>query len=91
MSSPRPPKKEAPTFEQSMTRLESIVRRMDDADTGLEEMIALVEEGLKLIHSSREMLNKAELRITKLEHEQTQPQNTAKPEQQPSDNGFSLF
>lgn len=54
-------------FEQATVRLEEIVERLDDPATGLEEMISLVEEGLTLIRRSRDLLNKAELRIRTLE------------------------
>lgn len=75
----------APTFEQCADRLDSIVARMEQPDTGLEEMIALVEEGLGLIRNSRKMLAEAELKIRTLE-EQPEP---AAP--QPEDDGFSLL
>lgn len=91
MSAKHQTKTQPLSFEQSVARLDSIVRRMDEADTGLEEMIALVEEGLQLIRSSREILTKAELRIHMLEQEQNQPQNDGVPEQIKSDNDFSLI
>lgn len=55
------------SFEQSMSRLESISAALEQPETGLEETIRLVEEGLKLVKSSRELLHSAELRIKKLE------------------------
>lgn len=91
MASSHKSKKDALTFEQSMERLDSIVKRIDSPDTALEEMISLVEEGLQLIRSSRETLKKAELRINMLENEAA-PQaseSSAAPDQR--DNGFSLF
>lgn len=69
MPTPRKTKSEQPTFEQTVSRLEEIVNLMDNPATGLEEMIALVEEGTRLVHSGRDMLNKAELRITTLEND----------------------
>ncbi len=91
--SPRPPRKETPSFEQSTARLEEIVTRMDDPQTGLEEMIALVEEGLALVRSSRKLLAEAELRIRTLET----PDTPATPLPAPAgndtrnDDGFSLI
>lgn len=84
-------KKDVLTFEQSVARLDEIVQRVDAPDTGLEEMIALVEEGLKLIRSSREMLDKAELRITMLENESVPQPTEHTQETKQSDHGFSLF
>ena len=61
-------KKEQLNFEQATSRLEGIVSRMDKPETGLEEMILLTEEGLKLIHACRSLLKDAELRIQQLEN-----------------------
>ncbi len=91
--SPRPTKKETPSFEQATARLEAIVARMDDPQTGLEEMIALVEEGTALVRSSRKLLAEAELRIRTLENPDAIPaQPTLPPQAAPrnDDDGFSL-
>ncbi len=94
--SPRPSKKEAPGFEQATARLEAIVARMDDPQTGLEEMIALVEEGTRLVRSSRKLLAEAELRIRTLETPDT-PDPTRAPqpgnheEANRNDDGFTLI
>ncbi len=93
--SPRPSKKETPGFEQATARLEAIVARMDDPQTGLEEMIALVEEGSALVRSSRKLLAEAELRIRALENPDAAPARRApapKQEEAPcTDDGFSLI
>ncbi len=93
--SPRTSSRENPSFEQATARLEAIVARMDDPQTGLEEMIALVEEGTRLVHSSRQLLARAELRIRTLAPPDTAP---ARPPQPPTpedanrnDDGFSLL
>lgn len=67
--SPRPSSKKEQyiSFEQATARLEAIVDKINHPDTGLEEMISLVEEGHKLIKSSRKLLTEAELRIQQLE------------------------
>lgn len=57
-------------FEQATSRLEEIVAQIDNPETSLEEMISLVDEGLKLIRSSRELLKKAEFKIQQLETSQ---------------------
>lgn len=57
-------------FEQAMNRLEEISALLDNPETGLEDTINLVEEGLKLVRSSRKLLDNAELRIKVLENPQ---------------------
>lgn len=84
------PKKDKMTFEQATARLEDIVERIDSPETGLEEMISLVEEGLKLIRSSRKLLNDAELRIRQLETPAPAPAAAATPAPQ-CDDSFSLI
>lgn len=66
----RAAKKNNISFEQATARLEQIVAQMDSSETGLEEMISLVEEGLQLIRQSRAILSAAELRIKTLEQPQ---------------------
>ncbi|MCI7004978.1 MAG: exodeoxyribonuclease VII small subunit [Akkermansia muciniphila] len=62
------------SFEQSTHRLEEIVQAINNPETGLEEMIALVEEGLGLIRRSRQLLARAELKIKTLEVPQEEPE-----------------
>jgi len=50
-------------FEESMKRLEEIVRELEGKDLSLEESIAKFEEGVKLGKVCRELLEKAEARI----------------------------
>lgn len=59
-------------FEQAMARLEAIIGQLDNPQTELEQMIPLVEEGLTLIRSSKELLAQAESRIKVLENPQVQ-------------------
>ena len=59
-------------FEQAMNRLEEISAFLDNPETGLEDTINLVEEGLKLIRSSRKLLDNAEMRIKVLENPQAE-------------------
>ena len=46
-------RKNAPGFEESVARLEEIIRLTEAPVTELEDMIALVEEGNKLIRHCR--------------------------------------
>ncbi len=58
-------KKEAVlTFEQSMEKLETIVRRLEEGKVELDEAIDLYKEGLELSKWCNEKLNKAEEQIT---------------------------
>ena len=62
-------------FEQATARLEEIVERVNNPETGLEDMIALAAEGLTLIRNSEQLLAEAELKIQKLEQAETAPAN----------------
>lgn len=81
------------SFEQTAARLDDIVSLVEQQETGLEEMISLVEEGLALIRSSRKMLTDAELRIRKLEEEPTAEESAPVRQQNHSqkDDEFSLI
>ncbi len=57
-------KEEALTFEQSMEKLETIVRRLEEGKVDLDEAINLYKEGLELSKWCNEKLNKAEEQIT---------------------------
>lgn len=81
-------KAKALNFEQATARLEEIVARVNNPETGLEEMIALAAEGLTLIRSSEQLLAEAELKIQKLEQADTQPPQA---NQQNEDAEFSLI
>lgn len=83
-------KKSALSFEQTTARLEEIVARMDCPETGLEEMITLTEEGLKLIRDSRSLLKEAELRIQQLENADAESGNSSTSSQRNNDE-FSLI
>ena len=52
-------RKNAPGFEESVARLEEIIRLTEAPVTELEDMIALVEEGNKLIRHCRSILHDA--------------------------------
>ncbi len=81
-------KGKAVNFEQATARLEEIVARVNNPETGLEEMIALAAEGLTLIRSSEQLLAEAELKIQKLE----QAGDAAPAEKkQPAHDEFSLI
>ena len=54
------------TFEQSMVRLEQIVRAMEKGDVELEESLKLFQEGTELIRCCGKMLDEAELQVKKI-------------------------
>ncbi len=59
-------KKETPSFEQSLSRLEEIVRHLEKGDLPLNDTLALYEEGTGLIASCSKMLDDAEQKVVRL-------------------------
>ena len=57
---------EQPAFEETMTKLEAVTKRLESGEGTLEEMIALYEQGMGLIQICNERLNAYEAKITKL-------------------------
>ena len=58
--------KESKTFEESMSRLEQIVRAMERGDVPLEESLKLFQEGTQLIQTCTKLLDDAQLQIKKV-------------------------
>ena len=54
------------SFEESMARLEQIVRAMERGDVPLEESLKLFQEGTDLIRSCGKLLDDAELQVKKI-------------------------
>ena len=54
------------TFEESMLRLEQIVRTMERGDAPLEESLKLFQEGTELVRSCGKLLEEAELQVKKI-------------------------
>lgn len=54
------------TFEESMTRLEQIVRAMERGDVALEESLKLFQEGTELVRSCQKILDDAQLHVKKI-------------------------
>ena len=54
------------TFEESMQRLEQIVRAMERGDVALEESLKLFQEGTELVSRCGKLLEEAELQIKKV-------------------------
>ena len=54
------------TSEQSMQRLEQIVRAMERGDVALDESLKLFQEGTELVRSCGKLLDEAELQVKKI-------------------------
>ena len=54
------------TFEESMSRLEQIVRAMEQGNVPLEESLKLFQEGTELVRSCGKLLDDAQLQIQKV-------------------------
>lgn len=54
------------SFEQSMQRLEQIVRAMEKGDVELEQSLQLFQEGTELIRHCGKLLDEAELQVKKI-------------------------
>lgn len=55
------------SFEEAFRRLEETVARLEEGGLPLEEALALYEEGMRLAQACQEILDRAELRITRLQ------------------------
>ena len=58
--------KKSKTFEESMNRLEQIVRAMERGDVPLEESLKLFQEGTELVQTCTKLLDDAQLQIKKV-------------------------
>lgn len=54
------------TFEQSMQRLEQIVRIMERGEAPLDESLKLFQEGTELVRQCEKLLSDAQLQIQKV-------------------------
>lgn len=70
-------KKERPSFEEALARLEEIVEKLESENISLEESVSLYEEGIKLSKKCSQTLEDAELRIEKVNelHDDNNDQN----------------
>lgn len=58
--------RENKTFEESLQRLEQIVRAMERGDVALEESLRLFQEGTELVRTCGKLLDEAELQVKKV-------------------------
>ena len=55
--------KKKQSFEESMVRLEQIVRAMERGDVALEESLKLFQEGTELVRNCQKLLDEAQLQV----------------------------
>ena len=77
--------KQSQTFEQSMDKLEEIVRKIEQGNVPLEEALKLFEEGTKLADSCAKLLDKAEQKVLEV----TKGEDGSPVETEWDDNGAS--
>ncbi len=54
------------TFEESMARLEQIVRAMERGDAPLDESLKLFQEGTELVRNCAKLLDEAQMQVKKV-------------------------
>ena len=59
------------TIEESLARLDEILKSMEDDSTGLEETFRLYEEGLKLVRNASSSIDRVEKKLRILVEEST--------------------
>ena len=58
--------KKSQSFEQSITRLDEIVRQLEQGNVPLEDALKLFQEGTGLVDTCSKLLDQAELEVVKL-------------------------
>ena len=66
--------KQEPSFEEAMTRLEEISRRLESGEASLEESLAMFDEGMRLVRHCSRRLEEARQRVAMLVDENGEPQ-----------------
>lgn len=56
----------AEKFEETINKLEDIVRKLENGDVTLDESLSLFEQGIKLSKSCQKMLDNAEKKVSVL-------------------------
>lgn len=59
-------KKKSPSFEEQLTRLDVIVRQLEQGEASLEASMELFSEGTTLLKNCTQLLDKAEQKVVKL-------------------------
>lgn len=58
--------KEPLTLEESLEQLDAVMRQLENPDNSLEESFRLYEQGMKLVQSAGESIDKVEKMVLKL-------------------------
>jgi len=67
------PDQPPPTFEEALRRLDEVVARLEGGEVGLEEAVALFEQGTGYLAACRERLAAAQKRIEELTADELGP------------------
>jgi exodeoxyribonuclease VII small subunit len=59
-------RREEPTLEEALQRLEQITRSLEAGEIELDESLSLYEEGIRLVRLAEEAVRSAEMRIERL-------------------------
>ena len=57
------------TYEKTLQELDTVLETLEEGDRELEETLALYERGKKLLGHCRDLLEKAQLRVSELTHD----------------------
>jgi exodeoxyribonuclease VII small subunit len=63
------PEPQSPTFEECFGRLQKAIERLEQGNVPLETAIDLFEQSMRLAANCRQILDRAELRLTRLVEE----------------------
>jgi exodeoxyribonuclease VII small subunit len=58
--------KDTENFEKKLKRLEEIASKLENEEVGIEEALALFQEGMKLGNECKKILNDIELKVQKV-------------------------
>lgn len=53
------------TYEQAYSRLEEVLRALEDKSTGLDKSLEMYEEGIALYRRCKSLLDEAEMKVKK--------------------------
>ena len=74
-----------PSFESSIRSLESIVNRLEDEETSLEEVLEQFEKGILLVREAQNTLSESEQRVKLLLNGGEVPVSTTLPAEESQD------
>lgn len=57
------------SYEEAMSKMEDILKKLETGNNKLDDSLALYEEGIKLYRYCNEVLDKAELKVSKFNNQ----------------------